>query len=88
MKLQQKPFNVTEEVADGFMIVPTDGENVNKVISLNESGGFVWKLIETPKSFDEIVDTLVKEYGISAECAAADLTEFIEIIKDYCIITD
>lgn len=88
MKLQQKPFHVTEEVADGFMIVPTDGENVNKVISLNESGGFVWNMIETSKSFDEIVDALVKEYGISAECAADDLTEFIEIIKDYCIITD
>ena len=78
---------VTEAVGDGYMIIPIDGENVNQVLSVNETGGFVWKQLETPKTVSELTAALVAEYDIPPEEAASDLNDFLELIKDYCIIT-
>lgn len=81
--MKQKKGLVTEKMPDGYMIVPTEGENIGGILTINESGGFVWKLLEKERDFDEIISLLVEEYGISRDEAEEDLTGFLKIIGNY-----
>lgn len=81
--MKQRKGLVTEKMPDGYMIVPTEGENVGCILTINESGGFVWRLLEKERTFDEIISVLVGEYGISRSEAEEDLTEFLEMIRNY-----
>ena len=71
---------------DDIMVVPTEGENINKVLNLNGAGGYVWTLLEKDRSFDEVVALMTKEYDVSPAEAKQDLTEFINVIRPYIII--
>ena len=82
--MKQKSGMITHLAGDDeVMVIPIEGENVNRVLSLNGSGGYVWRLLETERSFDELVSLLSEEYGISAAEARGDLAEFIDKIKAY-----
>lgn len=84
IKYKQKPGMVTQSLSeDELMVVPTEGGAVDRVLSLNGSGGFVWNLLEQERSFDELLTLTVAEYGISVEEARNDLTEFLKSIKNY-----
>lgn len=82
--MKQKRGMVTQILTeDEIMVVPTEGDMLNKVLTLNGSGGFVWTLLKNERSFDELTQALVNEYAISELEAREDLTEFLKIIKDY-----
>lgn len=85
--MRQKHGLVTEKMTDGLMIVPTEGEDIGRMLSIADgSGCFVWNLLENDVTFDEIADALTKEYGISHKTAECDLKEFLDTIKDYIVI--
>ena len=87
--MKQKEGMVTQTIGDGeIMVVPTLGNTVNKILTLNGSGGFVWKLLEEEKTFDELKESLINEYGISESEAKTDLTEFLNTIEDYIDLND
>lgn len=84
MVIKQKPGMVTKSLGDDeYMVVPTVGENVNRVLSLNGSGGFVWLLLEQARSFDELMELLSGEYDAEPAELRADLVEFLNMIGDY-----
>lgn len=45
---------------------------------LNPVGRYVWNLIQTPKSFDELRDAVVKEYDVERERCERDLLALLE----------
>lgn len=53
----------------------------NGLVTLNETGEFIWKILETGAEPDEVVSALTKEYDISEESAREDFTEFVERLK-------
>lgn len=82
--MKRKSGMVTQILSgDEIMVVPTEGNMINKVLTLNGSGGFVWNLLENERSLDELIQALVNEYGICEREAREDLTDFLETIKDY-----
>ncbi len=82
--MKQRPGMITHFVGeDEVMVIPTEGETLNRVLSLNGSGGYVWNLLETERTFDELVSLLVEEYGITDAEARSDLAEFIKTVIDY-----
>ncbi len=74
---------VTSKLDDGYIVIPTEGEDINKVLSLNDSGGFVWKLLEKDYPLDKIASLLSEEYGISYEQAEKDLNDFLKVIRPF-----
>lgn len=52
---------VTSEVGDEMVILLGDGK---KVIVLNETSTFIFKLIDTGHNQDEIVSALMQQYNI------------------------
>lgn len=81
--MKQKPGMVTRALAGELMVLPSDPENRAHVLTLNGSGGFVWRLLETERSFDELVSLVTAEYGIDEDVARSDLAELLEAIKPY-----
>lgn len=45
--------------------------------SLNSTGAFLWQLLSSPKSIEELSAALVDEYGLSGDLAERDVTELI-----------
>lgn len=82
--MKQKRGMVTQSLSDNeIMVVPTQGDMLNKVLTLNGSGGFIWSLLEREKTFDELKECLMREYAVSERDAREDLTEFLNIIENY-----
>lgn len=82
--MKQKDGMLMRKVGDNaYVVVPTEGELVNTVLTLNETGAFLWNLLETDRTEEDLAQELAKEYGITAEQASEDVREFIERIVCY-----
>ena len=53
----------------------------NGLVTLNDTGEFIWKQLEKDITDEEIVSALTAEYDIDEEKAKADVKEFIEKLK-------
>lgn len=51
------------------------------MLTLNESGLMLWRLLEGGCDKSALVDALLKEYDVSREAAAADVDAFIEKVS-------
>lgn len=81
MKIQ--PGFALKEVADSFVIVPT-GANIvdfSAMITINETGAFLWECLKEDITIEELCDKLCGEYEVDRETALADIEEFIGALK-------
>jgi len=51
---------------------------MNSVYTLNETGAFIWELINGKRSVEEIINVVTTEYEIDYETASKDVFSFIE----------
>lgn len=69
---------------DGAVIVsPTE----SVMHSLNPVGTRVWELADGTLNINEILDTIVEEFDVTREQAAADVSEFAEALSDKGMLT-
>ena len=76
------------EVAGYYVVVPV-GEgalNFNGVINLNESGAFLWKTMENHVTEEELVSALLNEYDVDEARAKADVSAFVNRMKEANLI--
>ncbi|MDD4296604.1 MAG: PqqD family protein [Ruminiclostridium sp.] len=67
-----------------WIIVPM-GERLiefNGMIKVNESGAFIFKLLENDTTKEAIIDAMLKEYDINEQTATTELNEFIKVLAD------
>lgn len=79
---------VLREVMDNFIVVAV-GKGVktfNGMIQLNETGALLWKLLEKGATEEQLVEQMMKEYGIEKEVAKNDVLEFIDRLKEANLI--
>ena len=82
------PNIVTKKTGNEYVLVPVANNvaDMNSVYTLNETGAFIWELIDGVKNIEEIVNAVTKEYDISYETALGDIFTFIENMSNYLII--
>lgn len=88
-KLQANPDFIARKIADEVILVPVGkaAQTFNGIASLNETGMFLWKLIEKGKTRQELYDCLAKEYELTAEESKQDVDAFLEpAMKEHMII--
>lgn len=56
--------------------------NFNGMLTLNESGVMLWKMLEEGCTHDDMVNALIEKYDVSADEAKADVSEFVAKITD------
>lgn len=71
------------QIAGNYIVVPF-GENTvsfKAMITLNETGAFLWKQLEEERIQEELLLALVAEYDIDSKTAKKDIAEFIKKLE-------
>ena len=71
---------ILRNIADETIIVPIKQSinDFNGLLSLNESGTFLWKVLQSECEKEDIVDAFMKEYSVDEKSAAEDIDAFLE----------
>lgn len=74
---------ILKSIADTNIVVPVGSNSVtfNAIISLNESGAFLWKQLETEKSENELLTAMLDEYDVDEATAKTDINEFLNSMR-------
>jgi hypothetical protein len=83
------PSVVSRKTGNSYVLVPvTDNiADMTSVYTLNETGSFIWELIDGSRSLQEITMQLTREYEIDFESAEKDVLEFVDSASRYLVIT-
>lgn len=78
---------ILRSVAGESVVVPTgDDLDLNMMITLNDTGAFLWRRLETGAEEDELVAALLKEYDVEEQTARTHVAMFIRKLKDHGFI--
>lgn len=82
MKIKQD--FILRQVADTWVVLPLGDTSVNfnGMLTLNESGALLWKMLERGADQEQLEETLLTEYNISREIAATDVELFLCRLED------
>lgn len=88
--MRHKAEYLLQEVAELYVVVPvgTEAMNFNGVISFNESGALLWKLLDFDTDKAALTRALTKEYEVSAADAERDVGRFLEKMDKAGLLAD
>ncbi len=76
-KFSIKKGFIVREIAGEFLAVPVDSTLGGNIVVLNPVSKFLWDELKEEKTFEELLEALLKNYQVPAEEAEADLKEFL-----------
>jgi hypothetical protein len=84
------PSIVTRKTGNEYVLVPIANNiaDMNSVYTLNDTGAFIWELIDGEKSVEELINAVTEEYEIDRKTATGDVFSFIEKMSSYLIINE
>ncbi len=79
---------VTRKTGKECVLIPVTNNiaDMTSVYTLNETGAFLWELIDGENSIEDMIKALVNEYKIDKETATKDVFGFINNMRKYLII--
>jgi hypothetical protein len=74
---------VARVIAGETLIVPVRAKvgDLASIYSFNGTGSLIWKLMESPKTVEELAAAVAREYDVDAAHAERDVAEFIGEMK-------
>jgi len=82
-----KPGFVLKEIAGNNIIVNQNGTvDFNGMITLNETGAFLWRELERGSDSQTLTETLKSEYDVDTVTAKKDVILFINKLKGADVI--
>ena len=88
MKLKTK--YILRSVADKTVAIALEqgGEATDGVITLNETGAFIFSLINDGADFDTVAEKFFDEYDVTKEEAVKAVENFVEYLKNADLLED
>ena len=88
MKLKTK--YILRTVADKTVAIAVEqgDEKTDGVITLNETGAFIFSLINDGADFDTVTDKFFDEYEVTKEEAVKAVENFVEYLKNSDLLED
>ena len=81
---------ISRTIADEHLLIPT-GEaalRVKGLISLSESGAFLYQTLRNDCTRNELVSALTAEYDVPASVAEADIDAFLEQMRQLDMLAE
>ncbi len=80
---------VLREIAGEYIIIPTGKTALefNGLITVNEIGMELWKMLQNEVTFDDLLNGIMEEYDVDEEVAKEDIQDFLEKLKEGGILT-
>lgn len=74
---------ILRKVADSYIVVPVNNMSLdfNGIINLNETGAFLFELLQNGADREELISKLLDEYEVTEQKAEKDIDLFIEKVK-------
>ena len=75
---------ILRKVADSYVVVPVGKLTLdfNGIINLNETGAFLFELLQKGAEREDLIEKMLEEYEVSPEKAASDIDIFIQKVKE------
>ena len=79
---------IVRSVAGSNIVVPTGSARVdfNGIMTLNESGMFLWSILEKGAEKDDLLKAMLSEYDIDEATASADIDRFLSKLEEAGIV--
>lgn len=75
---------VLRTVAGDTIVVPTGSAlDLNMMITLNDTGKFLWEKLEKGAETENLVAALLEEYDVDETTAKAHVAAFVEKLNDH-----
>ena len=81
--MKMKDGFLLRPLADTHVVVPVGQAAVDLrgMITLNGTGAFLWKALETEQTEQSLVDALLDVYAVTPETAVQDVARFLELLR-------
>jgi len=81
---------ILRQVMDIYVVLGVGSEAYvpNQIMSVNETGAFLWGLLENGAEKLELVDSLTKEYDVDVQTAEKDVEAFLERLREKALIEE
>ena len=78
------------KVLDAYLVMGVGREAYHPhcILSMNETGAFLWKLLEQGAEEADLVARLAAEYEVDAAVAARDVAAFLNQLREKALITE
>lgn len=87
------------KIKDGFMLRNVGGryvvvavgkaaEEFNGLITLNESGAYLWEQLAEGCTYDDLLNGMLKEYDVTEMTARAGIDQFLQTARGAGIIAE
>ena len=75
---------IIREVAGSFIVVAVGNavKDFNGIVNLNETGAFLWKILEKGANREELLAEMLKEYEVDEDTARRDIDAFINKLQE------
>ena len=79
---------ILREVAGNYIVVAVGSavKTFNGVINLNQTGAFLWELLQKGAEKEDLVKALLEEYEVDEQTASKDVDIFIERLQQANLI--
>lgn len=75
---------VLRQVAGEYVAIPSGDEvDLNKMITLNETGAFLWERMSAETTQEALVEALLAEYEVGRDTAVRCVSDFVAKLEGY-----
>ena len=88
--MQIKPGFAMRKIAGSNIVVPVGAaaSDFNGMITLNDSGAFLWNCFLQPTTEAQVVEALMNEYEVERQRAAADVAHFAALLRENDLLAE
>ena len=80
---------IISEIAGKMVAVPTEDDvDLNMMITLNDTGAFLWEKLKEETSEDKLVEALLAEYDVDEATARRSVNAFVGKLKGNGLIDE
>ncbi len=74
---------ILREVAGQIVVLPTGNQlDLNMMITLNDTGRFLWEHLQEETTKEALVEALLAEYDVDAALAGKSVDAFVQKLRD------
>lgn len=77
-----------KEVAGSYIVIPVGQLDFTAMITVNETGAFLWEQLMDGATPEELTANMVREYDIDEATAKRDIDGFLKILADNKLLED
>ena len=88
--IKSKNGLLVRKFGEKYIIVAVDdmADEMHSLITLNETGLFLWKMIENGTEPEAMLDSMLESYDVDRETAEKDIKAFVEKAAQAGLLAD